>query len=154
MLIWLGGVILTVLGFVFGKVFNQSESILAEKRRVYEEFLRKCPSPGDVFLKLSPEGIEEQGLQIAELKAPLLLYASQNVILAISEYLNTLASAQAVLTTNSDRMHPAFKKAAKAQNDIILEMRRDALAWSAFAYTGKSRLPDDALARAKSNTLD
>jgi hypothetical protein len=152
--IWFGGIVLTVLGFILGRVFSQSETILSEKRRIYEEFLRNSPSAQDAY------GAAESGLmgekleKLRDLQGPLSLYASPNVMLALSLYLQRLDAAASELRADSPALHPLFKAAAKAHNDLILEMRRDALALSAFAYVGKSRLPADALEKAKQNMLD
>ena len=74
------------------------------------------------------------------LKGPLLLYAAPSVASALASYFSAFDEAAAQLSQDSPALHPSFKKLAHAHNDLILEMRRDALALSAFAYRGKSRL--------------
>ncbi|MBC7137313.1 MAG: hypothetical protein H5U17_00985 [Defluviimonas sp.] len=150
---WFAGIVGTVfvsaVSFVLGRVFSQSEAVLAEKRRFYEAFLRVCPHANDAYSDNATATWE----RIREVQAVLAMYAPYQVMLALSLYQQAFAEADAVLTDNSPQLHPAFKKAAKAQNDLILEMRRDALSWSAFGYWGKSRLPPDALEKAKQASL-
>src|SRR5690606_38872002 len=45
----IGGLLISALSFLMGSMFAQSEAILAEKRRIYEEFLRACPKPSDAY---------------------------------------------------------------------------------------------------------
>lgn len=135
------------------RIFSQSEVILADKRRVYEAFLSKCFLPNDAYVNLAPDLQVERHKVLSEVHGPLLLYASQNVIFALSLYIQKFEEAEKVLSPDSEPLHPAFREAAKAHNDLILEMRRDALAWSAFAYRGKTRLPADTLEKAKGMPL-
>nr|GGH97637.1 hypothetical protein GCM10011355_19340 [Aquisalinus luteolus] len=120
-----------------GRVFNQSELVLGEKRRIYESFLIICPTPNDAYgddLPLSKEYIDAHTL--------LRFYGEPNVHLAVNRYMDLFLEAQKVLSMDSDPLDSKFKELARAHNDIILEMRRDALGWSAFGYRGKSRLPE------------
>ena len=152
-MIWLGGLLLTAIGFIFGRVSNQSEAVLAEKRRVYEAFLQGTPSPEDAYDELTDEQLVERSKRFREVQGPLLLYASPSVSLALAIYLQAFHEADTELTKSSPELHSAYKKAAKAQNDLILEMRRDALGWSVFGFRGESRLPKDALENAKKASL-
>ena len=136
-MIWLGGIALTILGFLFGKVFSQSEVILSDKRRIYEEFLRICPQPSD---GLGDDAEELLGGRIAKLnehKGPLLIYASPDVIIALSEYLKSLSSLLDTKHTDARTIADIQRLATQAQNSLIIEMRRDVLSWSVFAYRGK-----------------
>ncbi|OIQ38510.1 MAG: hypothetical protein BM560_19035 [Roseobacter sp. MedPE-SWde] len=150
---WLGGLILAILGFGFGRIFNQAEAVLAEKRRVYEEFLKGIPSPNDAYVQCSDTVSEERADAVKKHYGPLMLYAAPTVALAASRYLQAFEQADIELSPESEPLHPKFRDLAKAQNDLILEMRRDALGWSMFGYYGKSRLPEDALEQAKRNAL-
>jgi hypothetical protein len=143
--IWLGGLLPTILGFIFGRVFSQSEAILADKHRVYEEFLRVCYVPNDAYEEIA----EERIAAFKAIQGPFLLYAAQHTTLALNHYLIKFDKAQQVLPHEERPLHPVYVELAKAHNDLILEMRRDGVAFSAFAYTGKSRLPADALEQAK-----
>ena len=148
-LLGFGGLVSTVFAFLFGRMFSQSEAVLSEKRRVYEEFLVACPMPNTAYEEFDPDRLNSFKSEYAKL----MLYAEPAVVLCISRYMNLLNEADEILGPDSEALHPAFKAAAKAHNDIILEMRRDALGWSMFGYRGKTRLPEDALEQAKKNTL-
>ena len=143
-----------VLSFVFGRVFSQSEAILTDKRRVYEEFLRNCPDPNEAYEDDTSESVALRMVRLKATKGPLIMYASPSVLLALSRYLELFEHASEELNSSSVALHPTFKALAKAQNDLILEMRRDSFAWSAFGYHGKSRLPIDALEKAKAKSLE
>jgi hypothetical protein len=152
--IWLGGFLLTILGAVFGRIFSQSEVVLAEKRRVYETFLVECPSPTEAYIDWTEEVEADRQKRLSKVQGPLLLYGSVTVALAFEIYLERFCEADQLLTSQSPALHPAYKALAKAQNDMVLEMRRDALSWSFFGYFGKSRLPDNALESAKQKNLE
>ncbi|WP_368186446.1 hypothetical protein [Aestuariibius sp. HNIBRBA575] len=141
------------IGFVFGRIFSQAEAVLAEKRRIYEEFLMDAPAPNDAYYEIDADELHRKTLALNKVHSKLMLYASHRVLFAASQYLSKYQEAQDELTIDSGSLHPRFKAAAKAQNDLILEMRRDALGWSTFGYYGKSRLPEDALEQAKRNSL-
>jgi len=81
--IWLGGVLLTAFGFVLGKVYSQSESVLAEKRRVFEAALRELPVPNDVCTDRG----QEADTIISRQMGPLIFYSSIGVIKAFQEYI-------------------------------------------------------------------
>ncbi|SEQ04056.1 hypothetical protein [Thalassovita taeanensis] len=153
LLLGLGGVCLAGFSFLLGRIFSQSEAVLAEKRRVYEEFLTVCPMPNDAYKAWTPEREQERTEAFQSVYGKLMLYAAPAVTLAISLYLDLLNAADIELGPESEPLHPAFKEAAKAHNDIILEMRRDALGLSMFGYYGKSRLPANAYEEAKRKSL-
>ena len=152
-MIWLGGFVLTILGFVFGRVFSQSEAILGDKRRVYEEFLRNCPEPNEAYEDDTIQSVAERMTRLKATKGPLLMYASPNVALALGRYLGIFDRVSQELNSSSPAL-PSYKVLAKAQDDLILEMRRDSFAWSAFGYHGKSRIPASALEDAKAQALE
>ncbi|MCT4683890.1 MAG: hypothetical protein N4A39_09170 [Roseicyclus sp.] len=136
-LLGVGGLVLTIVGFIAGRAVSESEKILAEKRRVYEEFIKACPnlSKGTSVL----HGFESEEYQ--EMQSALLLYCAPAVASAVQQY---ILAVQEELNEGFDPNEPTVtentKKASQRFNDIILEMRRDALSWSAFAYNGPSRL--------------
>lgn len=144
-MIYLGGLILAALGFLLGRVVRQSEAILSEKRRVYEAFIANCFFPNQAFEDWSPEMAAEQLKTLHEASWPLLLFASANVVVALERYIKVFSEAQEILSPDDPPLHPAFQKAARAHNDLILEMRRDILAFSIYAHQGKSRIPVDTL---------
>lgn len=147
-----GGLLLSVSTFILGKNFAETERILADKRRIYEEFLRILPRPNEAYIVTDQDMIAIQH-RIEAAFPTLLFYASPAVTFAVSEYLVAFEAAAEVLTPDSPPMHESYRRAAKSHNDIILEMRRDAFSWSFFAHRGKSRLPQDALERARENSL-
>ena len=147
-----GGLLITCVSFILGKSVAETEKIFAEKRRVYEEFLRVCPRPNEAY-ETANEDLPSVVKKVETVFPVLILYASPAVTLAVSEYLNAFADAAKVLTPDSPPLHDAYRRAGKAHNDIVLEMRRDAFSWSFFAHRGKSRLPQDALERASKNSL-
>lgn len=135
-LLSVGGLVLSVIGFLIGKSLSESEKILSEKRRIYEAALRSLPAPNDAYPVSSTD---RPSFQSAELTV-LLLYASPMVAQAVGRYVSEFQRVSEVLQANSPPLDPNFKELAKAHNDLILEMRRDAFAWSVFGYRGPSRL--------------
>ena len=147
-------VVVGAVGFILGRIYAQSEAILAEKRRVYEEFLLNCPRPNQAYSNLSDEEYSRLHEAMEKASSAMMLYAAPPVALAMSIYLEEFEKAANELDPESGALHPVFKRLAKAHNDLILEMRRDGLAWSVFGYKGKSRLPADALEQAKKKSLE
>lgn len=150
----LGGLFLAALSFLFGRMFSQSEAVLAEKRRIYEEFLVVCPHPNWAYQEWTPDRESELAELMQSNYGKLCLYASSDVMFALQRYLELLLKADTALGPTSAPGALEYKASAKAHNDLILEMRRDALSWSMFGYSGKSRLPKDRLEAAKASTLD
>jgi len=144
---------IAMVSFVLGRIFAQSEAVLAEKRRVYEEFLKICPQPNDVYLEWNIQLEQERFGSMRVMQGPFLLYAAPSVQFAMSRYMLLFDEVDQELGPDTPPLHPRYKELAKAQNDLILEMSRDALGWSVFGFKGKSRLPADALEQAKRNTL-
>ncbi|MFP7674331.1 hypothetical protein ACG74X_13370 [Marivita sp. S0852] len=136
-----GGFLLTLVGFVLGRTVSESEKILAEKRRVYEHFITQCPVPNEAYDLADDETIKTRSERLHKAQGALLLYAAPSVAVAVSIYLKKFSEADMILGSESPPLHDKYKELAQAHNDIILEMRRDALAWSAFGYRGKTRLP-------------
>ncbi|MDQ7775763.1 MAG: hypothetical protein Q4615_07600 [Paracoccus aminovorans] len=147
-LVSVGGLLLSVIAYLLGRQISEPEKILSEKRRIYEEFLRRCPEPNEAYLDLDEEKAATRLREFAKLHPIVSLYASTNVSIAISRYYQLFDAADRELRPDSPPLHEAFRSAAKAHNDIILEMRRDAFSWSAFGHRGKSRLPSDAIEQA------
>lgn len=152
-LISLGGLLLSAIAFLLGRHISETEKILAEKRRIYEEFLRRCPEPNEAYADLNEEEEAERVKTFAHLHPLISLYASPNVALAVGRYYQLFDEANRVLSPDSPPLHEAFRTAAKAHNDVILEMRRDAFAWSIFGHRAPSRLPTDAFEDARKRNL-
>ncbi|MCF7698710.1 hypothetical protein [Loktanella sp. M215] len=147
-MIWFGGLVLTIIGFIFGRVFNQSEIILAEKRRTYEALLNNYPKPIEVYLIDSDDQAIERREKMSSVHGAFLLFAAPKVAQATAIYLNIYEDVDRKLGPDSAVLHPEYKRVSQAHTDLILEMRRDCLAWSAFGYNGKSRIeiPKEVLA--------
>jgi hypothetical protein len=137
----IAALIIGVVGFILGRAISESEKVLAEKRRVYEAFLLACPKPNDAYLNLSEDELKERGERLNTAYTPLLLYCAPPVATAISVYMSNFTDADEELGPQSPALAPVFKILAKSHNDVVLEMRRDALAWSVFGHRGQSRLP-------------
>ena len=153
LLVSLGALVLSAFTFLIGRSMSESEKILAEKRRVYEDFLRNCPVPNDAYDSLSEQELIERSRTISRLFSVVALYGSPAVVIAIGRYIEEFGNADQKLDRSCPPLHEAYRKVAKAHNDVILEMSRDAMAWSMFGYKGPSRLPKDALENAKRNNL-
>jgi hypothetical protein len=145
--------LVSAISFILGRAISDSEKILAEKRRVYEQFLVSCPKPNNAYESRSEDGYAARVAKIDGGYAPFLLYAAPSVVLAANEYITAFSEADEKLTPESLPLHEAYKVVAKARNDLILEIRRAALGWSAFGYLGINRLPKNALEQAKRNSL-
>ncbi|MEO9516117.1 MAG: hypothetical protein ABJH45_23730 [Paracoccaceae bacterium] len=76
-----------------------------------------------------------------EMIPQLLFYGDILVIKAWQELHEHYWIAFSSLTPDSPPASSDFKNLSKAQNDLILEMRRDTFRWSIFNYSGKSRVP-------------
>ena len=142
-LTFLASLILAALGFVIGRVYSESERILSEKRKYYLEFLSVLPSPLDTYNDTT-EGEFTITLKPAIERLPsLLFYADKSVIMAWGVLYQKYLVAHANLTPQSQPLAQEYMELATAQNDLLLEMRRDAFRWSIFYYRGKSRVPEN-----------
>lgn len=137
---FVGSLILASFGFLIGRFYAESERILSEKRKHYLEFLSDLPPLQDTYNNSSEEEFL-CALRPATMRIPcLIFYADQSVIIAWDVLHQKYLEAHAKLTPDSPYLAPEFKALAKAQNDLILEMRRDAFRWSVFNYNGKTRV--------------
>lgn len=141
-LTFIGSLVLAAFSFMIGKFYSESERILAEKRKNYLEFLSVLPPLQDAQKDTSEEEFAET-LRPAILRIPsLLFYADKSVILAWGALHQKYFEAHAKLTSRSPPLAPEYKSLAEAQNDLVLEMRRDTFRWSLFNYSGRSRIPN------------
>ncbi|SDX19105.1 hypothetical protein [Litoreibacter albidus] len=141
MLAIIGSLILATISFLLGKIFSESEKILAEKRSAYIDFLNVLPPTNDAYLNNSEEDFIQMMRPSEEMSPRLLFYADTNVVFAWKALIEAYGSAQSNLNPSSPALAAEYKALARAQNDLVLEMRRDAFRWSIFNYSGKSRLP-------------
>jgi hypothetical protein len=138
-----GSVIMATIGFIFGRLYAESERILAEKRKVYLEFLSALPPLQDMCLDRTKEEYSAAMRPAIERLPSLLFYADKSVLIACGILQQNYDEAHTQLTTESPALDPAYKDLSRAQNDLVLEMRRDAFRWSLFNYSGKTRTPDN-----------
>ena len=130
---------MSFLTFLLSRNFAQKDAILAEKRRVYEEFLVNMPSPNDAYDAVDDRVMMERAERMRKCSGAIMLYGNAKVAFAVSRYFQLFAEADEVLGPDSPALHPKYKELAKAQNDLILEMSRDAM--GPFRFKGRSRLP-------------
>ncbi|WP_417807264.1 hypothetical protein [Thioclava sp.] len=133
-LIWIGSTLIAIVSFLLGKAFSQSEKVLDQKRKAYEDFLRVCPAPNEAHSEREPD-IQEVQRAIGILS----VYGSQDVLTNASEYFQLFASAQEILSSVTEAGHPEFMSLMTRYNRMILAMREDAMRWSAFAPNKKNR---------------
>ena len=74
----------SIVSFLLGRIYSQSEIILSEKRRVYEEFLEACPRPNQAYYDFSDEELGRLNEKLEVAMAKMSLYASTEVSLAVS----------------------------------------------------------------------
>ncbi len=141
-LTFIGSLILAALGFTLGRFYAESERILAEKRKHYLEFLNALPPLNDTYNDTTEEEFIATLRPATERLPILLFYADKSVMMAWGVLHQKYFEAHARLSPNSPPLAPEYKTLATAQNDLVLEMRRDAFRWSIFNYSGKSRVPD------------
>lgn len=141
-LTFIGSIIVAALGFMLGRFYSESERILAEKRKYYLEFLSALPPLQDTYNNTTEEEFIETLRPAMERIPSLLFYADKSVAIAWSALYQKYFEANAKLSPSSPPLALEYKALATAQNNLVLEMRRDAFRWSVFNYSGKSRVPE------------
>lgn len=141
-LTFLGSLILAALGFLLGRFYSESERILSEKRKYYLEFLNTLPPLQDTYNDMDEEAFIATLRPATELLPGLLFYADKSVTMAWGVLYQRYLVANENLHPQSPPLAPEYRALATAQNDLVLEMRRDVFRWSIFQYSGKSRVPD------------
>lgn len=137
-----GGLIMGSIGFLIGRFYAESERILSEKRKTYVDFLSELPPLNDMYLDTTDEELLIALRPAMEHLPSLIFYADANVVMAWDVLHQRYFEAHDALTPKSPPLDPAYKALATAQNDLVLEMRRDAFRFSIFNYSGKSRVPE------------
>ena len=133
-LIWLGGTIVAAISFLLGKAFSQSEKVLDQKRKAYEDFLRVCPAPNEAHSPVDPDiTLMQRAIGI------LSLYGSADAAKYAGEYFFDFAESQSLLRTVTEPGHPRFMQLMTKYNRMVWAMRVDAMTWSMFAPTKKAR---------------
>ncbi|MBF9052388.1 hypothetical protein GTA62_20560 [Roseobacter sp. HKCCD9010] len=138
-----GSVAMAALGFLLGRFYAESERILSEKRKTYLEFLNELPPLNDTYLDATEEEFLESLRPAIERFPKLMFYADKSVLMAWGVLQQRYMEAHAALTPDSPALAPEYQALATAQNDLVLEMRRDAFRWSIFNYSGKTRVSDN-----------
>lgn len=136
-----------VLGVVFlgyQKAADRKHEFRRERREVYASFLNTCPRPLDVYC-YDDEILQRVNSSINEATGALSMYASARTTLVIAEYFFTFSEVQKNFAGrnavhNVQQMNPDFVRVAKLHNDLMLELRRDALGGSVAGFRGKRRL--------------
>lgn len=141
-LTFVGSLILTTLGFIIGRFYAESERILSEKRKHYLDFLSALPPLNDTYNDTTEEEFVATLRPAMERLPSLLFYADKSVMMAWGVLQQKYFEAHARLSPDNPPLAPEYKALAAAQNDLVLEMRRDAFRWSIFNYSGKTRVPE------------
>ncbi len=141
-LTFIGSIIIATLGFLLGRFYAESERILEEKRKYYLEFLSALPPLQDTYKDTNDAEFIATLRPATERVPSLLFYADKSVVMAWGILYRKYLEANIKLTPRSPPLAPEYMALAKAQNDLVLEMRRDAFRWSVFNYSGISRVPD------------
>jgi hypothetical protein len=139
----IGSLILASLGFIVGRFYAESERILSQKRTHYLEFLRVLPPLQDTMKDTTEEEFLNTLRPAMNYVPGLMFYADKKVMIAWNVLYRKYLEANDSLSFDSPALDPAYTGLAKAQNDLIMEMRRDAFQWSVFNHTGKSRVPEN-----------
>lgn len=141
-LTFVGSLILAALGFLVGRFYAESERILSEKRKHYLEFLSALPPLQDTYNDSTEEEFLATLRPATECIPRLMFYADKSVMMAWAVLQQKYLEAHENLNPDSPALASEYKALATAQNDLVLEMRRDAFRWSVFNYSGKSRVPE------------
>lgn len=138
----IGSLIFASLSFLAGRFYAESERILSEKRKHYLEFLSILPPLQDTYNNSTKEEFLTALRPAMEYVPRLMFYADKSVIMAWGVLLQKYLEAHAKLTPGCPDHASEYKALSMAQNDLVLEMRRDSFRWSIFNYSGKSRVPE------------
>ena len=131
-MLWLLGALTSAAAFLFGRSWTQSEKVIEQKKVIYERFLEACPTAREAYKDKSEEELQRSVEGIDRMMGVLSLYAAPSVMTACGAYFADLTAANVTLNPGSPALHPAYKKAVHSYNVMVIEMRRDILAFSAF----------------------
>lgn len=138
---FIGSLLLAAFSFFIGRVYSETQTIMAEKRKQYLEFLSLLPPLQDTYNDMTEQELMTR-LEPAIINLPsLMFYADTSVLAAWEVFHEKYLEAHEQLTPHSPPLAPPYQALSKAQNDLILEMRRDSFRGSIFSYRGKSRVP-------------
>lgn len=132
--IGLGEISIAIVSFVAGRVFVQSEAVLVQKKRTYQEYLDVCLTAHDAYKQTAANDEKAEppviDLDVIRPKGEFFLYASQEVIILAGQHVETLAAAYSEIDESTEALHPAFTKSVQAYNRMLVAMRRDVMGWS------------------------
>jgi hypothetical protein len=132
--IGLGEISIAVVSFIAGRLFVQSEAVLTQKKKVYQDYLDVCLTAHEAYKQTATEsGAADQvvvDLESIRPKGEFFLYASQEVIILAGRHIDTLTSAYTEIDQSTEALHPAFTHSIQAYNRMLVAMRRDVLGWS------------------------
>ncbi|NUB44796.1 hypothetical protein GEU84_010410 [Fertoebacter nigrum] len=126
----LGTIIAAVLTYAWQKKQDHNLKIADEKRRVYEECLRAFPDPVVLLMSDRPNAMKLQdmlGEASTKVRSVLQLYANVNVLSAAAKYLVYFGSDRLIEEMTEEDISALVDKIGQAQNDLILEMRKDVM---------------------------
>jgi hypothetical protein len=132
--IGLGEISIAIVSFVAGRLFVQSEAVLVQKKKVYQEYLDNCLTAQDAYKQFSDSEVppSDQVINLDNIrpKGEFFLYASQEVIVLAGQHVETLGAAFNEIDQSSEALHPAFTNSVQAYNRMLMAMRKDVLGWS------------------------
>ena len=124
---WLGGAVVSIVAFLVGKAYSQSEKVLDQKRLVYQQFLLQCPSPNETHF-----ADFELSIELQRYIGVVSIYGSPDVAARTGEYFAKFDESSEVLREIDEPGHPAFLDLMRAYNDMVYAMRVDVMSWSFF----------------------
>jgi hypothetical protein len=130
----LGEISIAIVSFIVGRLFVQSEAVLVQKKKIYQEYLEVCLTAHDAYKQI--DGAEEPtadyliDLERIRPKGEFFLYASQEVIILAGQHVDTLGTAYDEIDKSTEALHPAFTNSIQAYNRMLVSMRQDVLGWS------------------------
>ena len=136
-----------LLGLVFygyQRALDRKQEFRRERRAVYSSFLKTCPSPLDVY-RYEDEVLQDFDKSHNEAGGAMLMYASAKVTMVLAEYFLTFLEVQRLFSERNavhslQQLDPDFIRVGKLHNDLMLELRRDALGGSVEGFRGKRGL--------------
>lgn len=124
--------VVTILSFALGRFWSISEQIFINRQKAYSDFLKKAVIPSELFV-LNDDELKKMVAELKEAGAAFSLYASDKANFLVGKYLGKISSI--MVTTDQDepeQIFVAFEEAEKLREQLIEQMRRDALGFSWF----------------------
>lgn len=132
--IGLGEISIAIVSFIAGRLFVQSEAVLLQKKKVYQEYLDNCLTAQEAYKQVADTDALPSDhvidLENIRPRGEFFLYASQEVIVLAGQHVETLGAAFTKIDRSTEALHPAFTNSAHAYNRMLKAMRKDVLGWS------------------------